>query len=151
MNMNISELINNGTINLSMQADSKSSCIEQMANMFNEQGYLSDAKGFVTDVLKREEVGTTGIGFGVAIPHGKSAGVKNIGLSFAKLTTPLDWKALDGNPVSMVFLIAVPEAQAGKEHLVVLTTLARKLVHESFREQLANAQTPEDIMEALNF
>jgi PTS system fructose-specific IIA component len=151
MKMKIREIIGAGTINLALEVASKEECIDKMAGFLFEQGYLEDAKLFVQDVIKREEMSSTGIGFSVAIPHGKSAWVKKPGLAFAKLNGSVDWNSLDEQPVSMVFLIAVPEEQAGTEHLKILTTLARKLIHESFRDQLMNAHTANDILLALDF
>jgi fructose-specific phosphotransferase system IIA component len=149
--LNISELISKETIHLNLEAETKTACIEQMGSLLSRQGYVTDAGQFVSDVLKREETSSTGIGFGVAIPHGKSAGVGKPGLAFAKFAKPVEWNSLDQKPVTMAFLIGVPLEQAGQEHLKILTTLARKLIHESFREQLQNAATEDDILKALQF
>jgi PTS system fructose-specific IIA component len=149
--VNITDLINETTIDLNLQANTKEACIEQMALLLSKQGQVANPEQFVSDVLTREETGSTGIGFGVAIPHGKSSGVLTTGLAFAKFAQPVEWNSLDQKPVTMAFLIGVPLEQAGQEHLKILTTLARKLVHESFREQLQNAVTAEDIIKALQF
>jgi PTS system fructose-specific IIA component len=149
--MVITDILTKDTINLQLNADSKTSAIEQMVSLLAEQGYVSDAGQFLADILKREESGSTGIGFGVAIPHGKSAGVTKPALAFVKFAQPVEWQSLDSKPVSMAFLIGVPQEQAGQEHLKILTTLARKLIHESFREQLLQAAAPEDVLKALQF
>ena len=86
--------------------------------------------------MDREKTGSTGIGFGVAIPHGKSAGVSKPGLAFAKLSRPIDWDSLDGQPVSIIFMIAVPEEATSNEHLQILIEISRKLINEDFRNRL---------------
>ncbi|MFC0214564.1 PTS sugar transporter subunit IIA [Paenibacillus chartarius] len=149
--MNISDIISKDSIRLDVEATSKQEAIEQMAGLLASAGHVSDAAQFVSDVLAREATGSTGIGFGVAIPHGKSAGVASPGLSFVKFKEPVEWNSLDQQPVVMAFLIGVPYDHAGQEHLKILTTLARKLIHESFREQLKGAATADDILQALQF
>lgn len=100
--MVISDILTKETIDLHLNADSKTAAVEQMASLLSEQGYVSDAGQFINDVLKREESSSTGIGFGVAIPHGKSAGVVKPALSFAKFAQPIEWQSLDEQPVTML-------------------------------------------------
>ncbi|MEB3101738.1 PTS sugar transporter subunit IIA [Ferviditalea candida] len=149
--MNISDIISKETICLHLQAGSKREAIEQMSAMFTQSGHVTEPALFVSDVFVREATGSTGIGFGVAIPHGKSAAVSKPGLAFAKFAQPVEWNSLDNKPVTMAFLIGVPQQQAGQEHLKILTLISRKLVHESFREQLQNAGSAEDILQLLQF
>ncbi|MGB8955543.1 MAG: PTS sugar transporter subunit IIA [Tumebacillaceae bacterium] len=147
--MNLTSLLKNETILLPLDAGSRDECIEKMVDSLVGAGFVTDAKSYVDAVLTRETTGSTGIGFGVAIPHGKSKGVAAPGLAFARLSNSVDWNAMDGKPVSMVFLIAVPEEQAGNEHLKILVALSRKLIHQDFRDQLTAAQTPQDIFTIL--
>lgn len=143
--MNISELLTAETVFLPLAAASKEACIEAMIDGLRQSGSVSDKKAYMEAVLNREAGGSTGIGFGVAIPHGKSKGVAKPGLAFARLAQPIDWQSLDGAPVSMVFMIAVPEEAAGNEHLNILVALSRKLIHEDFRGQLAAVQTADEL------
>ena len=147
--MNLTSLLKNETILLPLDAGSRDECIEKMVGSLVGAGFVTDAKPYVDAVLTRETTGSTGIGFGVAIPHGKSKGVAAPGLAFARLSNPVDWNAMDGKPVSMVFLIAVPEEQAGNEHLKILVALSRKLIHQDFRAQLTAAETPQDVFNIL--
>lgn len=147
--MNLTSLLKNETILLPLKAGSRDECIKKMVDRLVGAGFVTDAKPYVDAVLNRETTGSTGIGFGVAIPHGKSKGVTAPGLAFARLSNPVDWNAMDGKPVSMVFLIAVPEEQAGNEHLKILVALSRRLIHQEFRDQLAAAETPQDIINFL--
>jgi PTS system fructose-specific IIA component len=147
--MNLTSLLKNETIQLQLNAGSRDECIEKMVDSLVGAGFVTDAKSYVDAVITRESTGSTGIGFGVAIPHGKSKGVSSPGLAFARLSNPVDWNSMDGKPVSMVFLIAVPEEQAGNEHLKILVALSRKLIHQDFRDQLAGAESAQDIINIL--
>lgn len=148
--MDLKNLISEATIILSLEATSKEECIRSLTSTLVDNGVVSNAEVYVESVLKREETGSTGIGFSVAIPHGKSPGVTEPGLAFARLQNALDWESLDGNPVSLVFLIAVPEDKAGSEHLQILASISRKLIHEEFRNKLLYAQSSQDILDAIS-
>ncbi|WP_248929604.1 PTS sugar transporter subunit IIA [Paenibacillus hamazuiensis] len=143
--MNIQGLLHEQSIMIPLDASDKESCIRAMIDGLEKAGCIGDKAAYLDAVLKREQTGSTGIGFGVAIPHGKSAGVTKPGLAFAKLAKPLDWQSLDGNPVSIVFMIAVPEAAAGNEHLQILIALSRKLIDEQFRESLLSVTEPQQL------
>lgn len=111
--------------------------IRALAGQAEEQGRL-DAPGVVDAALAREAQSTTAVGHGVAIPHARSAAVSVPTLVFGRLQAPVEWDAPDGEPVDLVFLIAVPE-DAGKQHLRVLAKLARALMRDEFRESLRRA------------
>ncbi|MDC3411990.1 fructose PTS transporter subunit IIA [Aquibacillus sp. 3ASR75-11] len=147
--MALTDLLKTEHVLLDIEAVSKEACIDQLTSAMEQTGVVHDADAYKRAVLKREEEGTTGIGFGVAIPHGKSSGVSQPGLAFARVTSDVDWESLDGTPVRHVFLIAVPEEQAGNEHLQILSQLSRKLMHEDFREKLQSATTIEELIGAL--
>ncbi|MNP18609.1 PTS system mannose-specific EIIBCA component [compost metagenome] len=112
-------------------------------------GAVTDVEQYVQAVLTREESSSTGIGFGVAIPHGKANGVTRASLAFARLSEPTEWQSLDDEPVKIVFMIAVPAENVGNEHLQILVSLSRKLIHEEFRDSLLQAQTAEEVIEIL--
>ena len=147
--MELNSLLKEQHIQLNLQASTREEVLQQMTDTLVQTGSVSDASAFVDEVLTREGTGSTGIGFSVAIPHGKSKGVAEPGLAYAHLDTPVDWNSMDGKPVSLVFLIAVPEEQAGNEHLKILVALSRKLIHAEFREQLAAAKTSQEIYDIL--
>ncbi|MGB9803412.1 PTS sugar transporter subunit IIA [Desulfofundulus sp.] len=147
--MDIRDLITKQLITLRLLSREKKAIIEELSTLLMENGYLTDLETFVQDVLKREELGTTGIGFGVAIPHAKSAAVKRSALAFARPVCGVEWDSLDGRPVHLVFLIAVPAESAGNEHLKILSALSRKLIHEDFRRVLQEAKDESDVLAAL--
>ncbi|MBO8162901.1 MAG: PTS sugar transporter subunit IIA [Brevibacillus sp.] len=148
--MDVSSLIKDETILLSLAAVDKKDCIGRMAERLLQAGCITDLPAYVQAVEEREAAGSTGIGFGVAIPHGKSSGVKRPGLAFARLREPIEWDSLDGQPVSLVFMIAVPEHQAGNEHLQILAALSRKLMHDEFRQQLQASDSATAIVQLLH-
>ncbi|WP_281173063.1 PTS sugar transporter subunit IIA [Alicyclobacillus herbarius] len=96
---------------------------------------VQDVEAVVKAVLQREQEGTTGFGHGIAIPHGKSSAVSQPTLIYGRLAQAVDWKAMDNQPVSVLFMILVPE-QSHNEHLQMLAKLARRLMHKDFVEQV---------------
>ena len=134
--MEIINIIKDETVFLGLETTSREDCLETMIAGMERAGFVSDKKLYMTTVQERETKGSTGIGFGVAIPHGKSSGIAAPGLAFARLANPIDWNSLDGKPVQMVFLIGVPEQMAGDAHIKILVALSRKLIHEEFRSKL---------------
>ncbi|GGM18642.1 hypothetical protein GCM10011351_00540 [Paraliobacillus quinghaiensis] len=147
--MALAELLTKEQVLLDIEANSKEDCINQLIDVFVKQGVVHDANAYKAAVIAREEEGTTGIGFSVAIPHGKSDGVSKPGLAFARVTKGLDWESLDGSPVHLVFLIAVPETHAGDEHLRILSQLSRKLMHDDFREKLMTTNSTDELIQSL--
>lgn len=134
--MEISNILKEETVNLELAVSSQDECLHVMIEGMEKAGFVNDKAVYLAAVNEREQKGSTGIGFGVAIPHGKSSGVAAAGLAFARLAKPIDWNSLDGNPVQIVFLIGVPEKDAGNEHMKILIALSRKLIHEDFRKKL---------------
>ncbi|MFD1955563.1 PTS sugar transporter subunit IIA [Paenibacillus thailandensis] len=143
--MNIQDLLHEKSILIPLAGTDKKAIISDMIDGLVASGSVSDKQQYMEAVLARESTGSTGIGFGVAIPHGKSAGVDRPGLAFAKLASPVEWQSLDGEPVKAVFMIAVPEAAAGNEHLQILIALSRKLIDSGFREKLMAVEGPEQL------
>ncbi|MNJ46407.1 PTS system mannose-specific EIIBCA component [compost metagenome] len=128
-----------------LNVSDKNDCIRALVDALAQAGAVSDKSSYLEAVMNREKTSSTGIGFNVAIPHGKSAGVDKPALAFAKLSEPLDWEAIDGQPVSVVFMIAVPEQASGNEHLKILVALSRKLMDDDFRNQLLSVREREEL------
>lgn len=147
--MSVNELITPATITLDLKATTPEAAIRELGALLEQAGAVTDLDFYLTAVREREAKGTTAVGFGVAIPHGKSAGVARAALAFGRANHDLAWESLDDEPVRMVFLIAAPEG-ANDLHLRALSQLARHLMHEEFRHRLMNATTPEAIREGLS-
>ena len=120
-----------------LDASSKKRIFEQVGILFeNHQGL---ARSAVYDALfAREKLGSTGLGQGIAIPHGRIKGLKEAHGGFMRLATPVQFDAPDGKPVSLIFILLVPEA-ATERHLQILSELAQMFSDRPFREQLAAA------------
>ncbi|WP_057913801.1 fructose-specific PTS transporter subunit EIIC [Peribacillus muralis] len=135
-----------------VEASSKKQVIGHLISELYKEGYLESEEPFLKAVLKREEVSPTGLEKGLAIPHGKSSAVKKAAFAVARLKTPIqDWESIDpNNKVQLVFLIAIPESEAGTTHLKVLSTLSTNLMRDGYLEGLMSAENPEIFLERLD-
>ena len=123
--MDLSDLIEVPAIMPALKANSKKQLLQLLAERAAAISGIPEREVFDT-ILQRERLGSTGVGNGIAIPHGKLAGVKRITGVFARLETPVDFEALDDQPVDLVFLLLAPEG-AGADHLKALSRIARVL------------------------
>lgn len=123
--MDLSDLIEVPAILPALKANSKKQLLQMLAERASTMTGIPEREIFDT-ILQRERLGSTGVGNGIAIPHGKLAGVKQIAGVFARLETPVDFEALDDQPVDLVFLLLAPEG-AGADHLKALSRIARVL------------------------
>lgn len=130
---------------LQTSATTKLEVIQALTTLAYELGKVNDVESFVAAVLEREAQYSTGVGYHIAIPHGKSVAVNEPVLLIAQVND-IEWDSLDGLPVKTVFLIGVPLASEGEVHLRILAQLSRNLMKAPFREQLFNARSKEDIM-----
>ncbi|GAA2431106.1 hypothetical protein GCM10010191_51020 [Actinomadura vinacea] len=119
----------------------KDAAVAALTGRLADAGLVADRAAFVAAVHRREAEGTTGIGDGIAIPHGKSDAITRPAVAFARVPAGVDWDSLDGEPARLVFLIGVPEAAAGDEHLRILALLSRRLIDPGYRAELLAAPT----------
>ena len=117
--MNITELLNVNLIKLELTSKTKEDVIIEMATILDENGKLLDKDKYVKAVQDREKEFSTGIGMGIAIPHGKSSGVKEAALVFGRSVNGIDYQSMDDELANIFFLIAVPE-ESSDEHLKIL-------------------------------
>lgn len=143
------DLTDKDLINMNIQSAYKTDAIEELITEANLQGIVDDKEAVIQAVLNREEQGTTGMGGGVAIPHAKSPHIKEATVVFGRSKDNIDWESLVESPVQIVFLILVPEEQKGDVHLKILQILARKLVDESFTQELIEASTKDEVYDLL--
>ena len=143
--MKLSDLLTDDLMVLQLKGNNQEEVMDELLDRLDETGALSDRDQFRRDLYTREEHGSTGIGFGIAIPHGKSAGVDQPRVAFGRKPSGVDWNSIDGEPARLVFMIAVPEEQAGDEHLRILQLLSRKLIDETFRQALLEADNRDKI------
>ncbi|WP_330266527.1 fructose-specific PTS transporter subunit EIIC [Streptomyces griseorubiginosus] len=137
------------TVKVSLGARGKEDAIREMAELLARTGKVADMDELVAVALRREEQGTTGLGEEIAIPHAKTDAVTSPVVGFARSAEGIEWGSLDGTKARLVFMISVPEAAAGDEHLRILALLSRKLMDAGFRERLIGAPDERAILGVL--
>ncbi|WP_406223239.1 fructose-specific PTS transporter subunit EIIC [Streptomyces decoyicus] len=137
------------TVKTQLDADGKEAAIREMAELAAGTGKVADVDELVRVALAREAQGTTGLGEEIAIPHAKTDAVTAPVVGFARSADGIDWGSLDGTLAKLVFMISVPEAAAGDEHLRILALLSRKLMDADFRARLQGAEDKTAILRVL--
>lgn len=145
--MEIRDMFSKERISFDLKATNKAQVIDELIDILYKDGKITDREEFKKAVLKREEEFSTGIGMGIAIPHGKSTAVKEASIVFGKSKKGIDFNSMDGEPAHLFFLIAVPE-ESNDVHLKALSEISRRLMHDEVREKLYKAKSFEDFIEA---
>src|SRR5690348_4017414 len=137
--MQLAEFLDFEAIKTGLPGGSKKALLQQLANLAGQRLEL-DSSAILASLTEREQLGSTGFGQGVAIPHGKIEGLKRIYCLFVRLAEPLDYKAIDGRPVDLVFLLLSPP-DAGAEHLKALAAISRVTRHFPTLEKMRGARS----------
>ena len=145
----MSEVLNEKNIFLEVEVKTKEELIEFLAKKLDEAGKLLDKKLFIEDIYKREKEGITGIENGLALPHGKSMGVKDTTILIAKLKNPIEWETLDDLPVDLVVMFAVTLKDKNEVHLKLLSKIAGNLSEEENIEAIKKLTDKKQIIEIL--
>lgn len=132
-------------VSFNLVSSTKNEVIDELISLLMADGKLIDREEFKKAVLKREGEFSTGIGMGIAIPHGKSSAVKEASIVFGKSSKGIDYESMDDKPAHLFFLIAVPE-ESSDLHLRALSEISRKLMHTEVRQQLMDAKSFEDFI-----
>lgn len=145
--MKLAQLTSPDLIMLDAVFADRFAAINALTDRIDQAGKLINRQQFLDAVLLREEEGPTALGEYLAVPHGKSIAVTEPVFACAFVKDELQWQGLDGDePVNMIFLLAIPPAEAGSTHMALLTTLTSSLVEDDFREALLKATTTEEVM-----
>jgi PTS system fructose-specific IIA component len=144
----MAELITPDLVDLDLAAGDSKEATRLLATRLANAGRVTDLETFLTDVAAREAQMPTGIEGGIGIPHARSAAVTAPTLGFARSSAGIDFGAPDG-PAHLIFLIAAP-ADGGDDHMTILSSLARRLVHTSFRQALLSATDAQAVVELVN-
>ena len=147
--MKITDLLSSNAIQLKGVAHNKEEVINNMVKLMKNNGNIINADEYKKVVMEREKEGTTGIGEGIAIPHGKTNAVSKPGLAAMVVPDGVDFDSLDGQPVKLIFLIAAPDTK-DNVHLDVLSRLSTLLMDKKFREGLLKAETPEEFIKCID-
>ena len=137
--MQLSDFLDFHAIKTSLPGGNKRSLLQQLANLAGQR-LGTDSAAILASVTEREQLGSTGFGHGVAIPHGKIDGMKQIYCLFTRLAEPIDYKAIDGRPVDLAFLLLSP-LDAGAEHLKALAAISRVTRHPATLEKMRGARS----------
>lgn len=146
--MGINSLYLNKKAVLILDVSTRDEVIDQMIERAEAHGHLSDKESFHQGILNREQVVSTGIGMGVALPHAKNPTIDHFFIVVAVLKKGVDWKALDGAPVRIVFMIGGPDDKQ-TEYLRVLSSITEVIKDEELRKKMISAQNPDSIMTLL--
>jgi fructose PTS system EIIA component len=144
----MADLITTDLVDLDLTAEDRHEATRSLAERLKEAGRITDLDGFLADVRAREAQMPTGIEGGIGIPHARSAFVTEPTLGFGRSAAGVDFGADDG-PAHLIFLIAAPEG-GGSDHMTILASLARRLVHASFRDALLAANEPRAVVDLID-
>jgi mannitol/fructose-specific phosphotransferase system IIA component (Ntr-type) len=144
----LSDLLTPDRIKIPLISRAKDDLLRELVEVVGRTTAVGDLDDVLRAVREREEVLSTGIGNGVAIPHGKSSAVSDLSLVAGVTREPVDFEALDGRPVTLFFLLVGPESAAG-QHVKALSRISRLLRRDSFRRRLEEALSPDDFYQVL--
>ena len=147
--MRITDLLAAESVCLNGSAKDKADVLNQMVDLMAASGKVSDRDIYLKAVFAREEEGTTGVGDGIAIPHGRCSGVSKPGLAAMVLPAGVEYEALDDEPVNLIFLIAAPEG-AGSVHIDILSKLSTMLMDDDFTASLRKAKTVDEFLKIID-
>jgi len=149
--MRIMDFLNKKAIKAELQSKDKKGVIEELVDLLVTSGVVkkNDKNAIIGTLMDREELGSTGIGQGIGIPHGKHPSIKQLVASFGLSRSGVDFDSLDGEPVKIFFLLMAAEESAGP-HLKALARISRLLKDKYFRDMLINAKDEKDIIRIID-
>lgn len=149
--LDFTKVVSVDLINLNLQATTKLGVINELTNLLFANGCISDEEGFIEDVLYREKEGITGLEKGIAIPHGKSEHVLKTSIAIGRTDKAIEeWESMDGNPINLVILFAVKNADKTTTHIKLLQKIAVLLADEETIERFQSFQTKDEFIELLS-
>ena len=144
--MAIIDLLSTGLIKVPLTSESKPAVIRELVQILKDAGKIVDFERALQDIIKREEMGSTGLELGIAVPHAKSDTVKTLTLAIGISPQGIDFQSLDGKPARLFFLMLAPPNQSGP-HIEALAEIARMAKSRAFLDTLMNARTSKDVMD----
>ncbi len=146
--MEILDILHPKCINLALTAKTKAEVFEEMTDLLDGAGLLSNKKAVLAAVREREKLMSTGIGDGVAIPHAKCNAVEHLVAAFGRTTTGINYQSLDDEPVYLIFMLITPESESGP-HVKALARISRLLKHKFLRQSLLDAKTAQEVLDII--
>jgi fructose-specific phosphotransferase system IIA component len=146
--MRLTEILKPANIKVPLAASSKTDAIAELVNLLAANGQVTDAKKVLDSVLDREATRTTGIGNGLAIPHGKCTGTADLVMAIGKPASPIDFQSIDGRPVTLIWLLSSPPDKTGP-HIHALARISRLMTIDRFRQALNQAKTSQEVYDTI--
>ena len=147
--MKLIEVIRPEAVNLNMSGTTKEEVLVQLVDLLAASGAIQNREAILESLIEREGLGSTGIGHGVAIPHGRCADLDAPTVALGRTLQDVDYDSIDGKPARLFFLLVAPE-NGSSEHLHLLAKIARLMKDSSSRDQLFTASTPEAILKLIS-
>ncbi|MCX5634918.1 MAG: PTS sugar transporter subunit IIA [Planctomycetota bacterium] len=147
--MNLAQILQPGCVKVPLNGRDRQSVITELVDLLNEKGLLLDKKIVLDAVLMREQTRSTGIGSGIALPHGKCKGVRELVMAIGIAGEPIDFASVDGKPVKIVILLASPVDQTGP-HIQALARISRLMLDTKFKENIEKAASANEVYSLLN-
>lgn len=146
---NITQVLKPNLVIFNLNASSKDEVLTEMAQKLSQEGIVANEMSFIETLKEREAISTTGVGDGIAIPHGRSSVVSESVVVFGRSDTGIDFDSMDGKPAHLFFMIATPE-NSGDDHLSILSTLSGLLMKSEVQEAIRTASTYDELVEAFD-
>ena len=146
--MRLTEILKPQNIKVPLESKNKTEAIGELVNLLAATGDVTDPKKVLEAVLDREATRTTGIGNGLAIPHGKCDGTTHLVMAIGRAATPLDFQAIDGRPVTIIWMLASPRDMTGP-HIHALARISRLMTIDKFRAALLQAKTSQEAFDVI--
>jgi fructose-specific phosphotransferase system IIA component len=146
--MRLTDILKPENIKVPLEAKTKNEAIAELVKLLADNGQITDAKKVLEAVLEREATRTTGIGNGLAIPHGKCPGTPDLVMAIGKPAQPIDFQSIDGKPVSVIWMLTSPPEKTGP-HIHALARISRLMTIDKFQQALRAAKTAKDVYDAI--
>jgi len=148
MALRLTEILKPQDIKIPLTASTKSEAIAELVKLLADNNEITDAKKVLDAVLEREATRTTGIGNGLAIPHGKCTGTKDLVMAIGKPQSPIDFQAIDGRPVQIIWMLSSPPDKTGP-HIHALARISRLMTIDKFRHALLGAKDAKEAFDII--
>ena len=146
--MRLTEILKPQNIKIPLEAKVKTDAIGELVELLAANGELTDPKKVLEAVLDREATRTTGIGSGLAIPHGKCTGTDHLVMAIGRCEAPVDFQSIDGRPVNLIWLLSSPPDKTGP-HIHALARISRLMTIDRFRQSLVAAKDAQEVFDAI--
>lgn len=146
--MRLTDTLKIQNIKVPLAATNKTDSIRELIDLLHTSGDVTDSAKVLESVLEREATRTTGIGYGLAIPHGRTAGANGLTMAIGRCANPIDFQAIDGRPVSIVWLLVSPPDRS-VAHIATLARITRLMMIDRFRSEMNRVATAEDVLKLI--